>query len=119
MNDDTTAAAPEERDLDLDSMMDGGDAEEELDLTLELDGLPDDGPAIADSQPELEFDLEADLGDPGIGLDQEDELELNLLDDDEPVFGASGGATQAIATDAGWHYRWPVRRSSGDRCDDR
>jgi len=100
VDDGPTDVAPEERDLDLDSLMDGDGAEEELDLTLELDGLSDDEPATADSQPELEFDLEADLGDPGTGLDHEDELELNLLEDEELAFGAAGDETQAIATDA-------------------
>ena len=61
----------------------GAGGEEELDLTIEIDGLSDEAQAPADSQPELEFDLEAELGEPDSGFDQEDELELNLLDEDE------------------------------------
>ena len=99
---DAADTPPDAEALDLDSMLDGsegGGAEEELDLTLELDGLPDDTPVAADSQPELEFDLEADLGDPENDFAQEDELELNLLDDDEPILGAAGVTTQAIPDD--------------------
>jgi hypothetical protein len=96
-------ASPEAEGLDLDSMLDGANetgTEEELDLTLELDGLPDDTPADADAQPELEFDLEADLGEAGADFPQEDELELNLLDD-EPELETADVTTQALPDDIG------------------
>jgi hypothetical protein len=99
----TAESSPDADGLDLDSMLDGAagtGTEEELDLTLELDGLPDDTAVAVEAQPELEFDLEGDPGDPEADFAQEDELELNLLDDD-PELGTADVTTQGLPDDIG------------------
>jgi len=90
--------------LDLDSMLDQDEpaaGEEELDLTLEFDGLGHDTPPQADDQPELEFDLEAELDERTARAGGEDELELNLLEDEDTIALAEGGTTAIAGATAG------------------